>query len=404
LKTEAGGHWLLHPAAEGWRLIGSNRAVTTHADLAEAAAAIPARDPWTLALPGSMTIFERLTLPSRDREELAGMVLLQLEKTLPYPIEETTYDFVVVREEEEQSIVTTIAAPTQQIEQLAGQLRGRLPDDVKPWPLYLAAAVPSEAPGAMLYVEQGRTFLAICENGCLAHLQPVDARPDASFSAHFGQLLLAAELEGVPVEWEWLQLAPECNDYGSALLDATKLTPGRLPEVDGTRAPAATLMPAQWKRSRERRAARVRWKGHLIRAGVAYACALLLFWGWILALHLRAQSLERRIAGSSTEVDFLMARQARWNALAPAVDPARSIVEMLDQINRSLPSPEIRITLYDQTPQDFRIEGEAPTAAQAIDFVEQLKANPAFADFKFESGPPDLLPDEHARFRISATR
>ena len=69
---------------------------TKYSTLGEAAAALPLNVAVRLALPCQAALLERLKLPATDREELAGMVQLQLEKTLPYPVEEVSSDFEVI--------------------------------------------------------------------------------------------------------------------------------------------------------------------------------------------------------------------------------------------------------------------------------------------------------------------
>ena len=91
----------------------------------------------------------------------------------------------------------------------------------------------------------------------------------------------------------------------------------------------------------------------------------------------------------------------RWNALAPAVEPGNSTLELLFQIYQSLPSPDTRITQCNLAPDQCVLEGEAPGARQAVAFAENLKARPELSGFHFESDPPLLLPNEHAQFRIS---
>ena len=99
-------------------------------------------------------------------------------------------------------------------------------------------------------------------------------------------------------------------------------------------------------------------------------------------------------------VSFAATENKPAGAIAPAIDPHRYTVEILYQVSSSLSSEDIRITTYDQTPAQFMVEGEAPTAGSAIDFGDRLKNNPELKDFKFDITPPTILPNEHAQFRI----
>ena len=96
MKKPGAAPALLTPDADGWRLSRTGAAPQKMATLGEAAAALPAGMRLHLALPCQAVLIERMTLPATDRAELAGMVQLQLEKTLPFAIEEVSSDFVVV--------------------------------------------------------------------------------------------------------------------------------------------------------------------------------------------------------------------------------------------------------------------------------------------------------------------
>ncbi|HEX8310402.1 MAG TPA: hypothetical protein VF614_03725, partial [Chthoniobacteraceae bacterium] len=65
---------LLTPDAGGWRVRMSGGPSQAMRTLGEAAQAIPAGNRIHLALPCHAALLERLTLPSTDRDELAGMV------------------------------------------------------------------------------------------------------------------------------------------------------------------------------------------------------------------------------------------------------------------------------------------------------------------------------------------
>jgi hypothetical protein len=135
-------------------------------------------------------------------------------------------------------------------------------------------------------------------------------------------------------------------------------------------------------------------------AAVVYALFVVLAVGWVSWLSYSLHRLNAQSAALQPEVDFVQSRKGRWLALAPALDPRRYTVELLHQAFTSLPSEEIRITQFDQTPSQFKIEGEAPSANLAIEYGEQLKKNEALKDFAIEVGSPAILPNDHAQFRI----
>ena len=115
---------------------------------------------------------------------------------------------------------------------------------------------------------------------------------------------------------------------------------------------------------------------------------------------LELEKLKKEATSLQVRVDSVLDQKARWKALAPAIDQRRFAVELLFQTCQSLPTPEARITRFDLGQGQFMVEGETPNAQQAVEFGEKLRGRPELSDFRFESGQPVILANEHAQFRI----
>ena len=89
-----------------------------------------------------------------------------------------------------------------------------------------------------------------------------------------------------------------------------------------------------------------------------------------------------------------------WKALAPAIDARFYPVEILLHLFESLPSPEVRITAYNQSARQISVDGEANTAALAYQFIEKIKKDPDLRAFQFDMAAPRILPNDHAQFRL----
>ena len=61
---------------------------------------------------------------------------------------------------------------------------------------------------------------------------------------------------------------------------------------------------------------------------------------------------------------------------------------------------DVQITIYDQTARSIAVQGEAPSAALAYQFAEKVKKNSDLRAFAFDLGPPRILPNGHAQFRL----
>ena len=364
------------------------------------AAALPSKGKVHLALPSSALFFERIRLPSTDRDELLGMMQLQLEKTLPYPPETVTSDLIVTESSETESVIMAIALSNSYLDSLSAPLReiGRLPDKITVYPLHIASVASKIGIDLLIYREDAHAVALICENGKIGFLQILPGFEPLPYE--LSQLLLGAELEGVPVIFNKIHLDAESLRYQADLTEllgsSTQIVLLETPKEEST----LNLIPASWLNALAAANQMARIKSRLMMAGAVYLFILLCAAGFLTWMNSRVAGLDHQLRAITPEVSSIKTRSARWNALAPAIDPSHYTVELLYQIQKSMPSDGIWITQFDQGENQFVIEGEAPTAGAMVQYGEQLKANPELKDFSFEEPTSTLLPNEHAQFRI----
>jgi len=393
---------LLTPDADGWRLSRSGVAPKKIATLGEAAADLPAGLRLHLALPCQAVLLERMTLPATDRGELAGMVQLQLEKTLPFPIEEVSADFVVVESGESESTLVAAAAQHAQLDALCAPLRerGRLPDKITPFAMHIAASCPPGETVLAVYPEQGQLVAAICEKSRLAWTHVIPALDAGTLRDALPQMLLGAEMEGVPTAITRVRLSQECASLSETLGDFFQIPveiasfDGELPEPD------VNLVPVSWQDDLQRGERAAQWRQRLVAAAVLYVLAIVAAFAYLAWLKANARKVDAQYAAAQPVLQFVQSRQLRWKTLAPAIDPSRYAVEILYQANKNLPTDGIRITEFDLQATQWRIIGEAPSANLAIDYVSKLKDEKELGAFLIDAKPPQLLPNEHAQFTI----
>ena len=402
MKKSGAALALLTPDADGWRLTRAGLSAQKIATLGEAAAALPEGTRLHLALPCQAVLLERMTLPATDRAELAGMVQLQLEKTLPFPIEGVSSDFVVVASGENESTLVSAAAQHSQIETLCRPLRDRdrLPEKITPFPMHIAAACPADETVLAVYPEQGQLVVAICENSRLAWTQVLPTTDAAALRSELPQLLLGAEMEGAPVVFSRVCLAEECAPLADVFREFFQVPVepaafgGALPE------PAVNLVPPSWRDDEKRGARAAHWRQRLIAAGVVYVLAIIAAFAYLAWLKAQARKIDAQYAAAAPVEKYVLAQEARSKVLAQAIDPARYARELLYQINKNRPTDEIHITEFDLQPNQWRIVGEAPSANLAIDYISKLKEEKELGAFVIDAKPPQLLPNEHAQFTI----
>jgi hypothetical protein len=396
------------PAPDGWRVggIADGESARMARTMEEAAASVPEGATVTLSLPVSAVLMERMRLPSTDREELGGMVVLQLEKTLPYSGDELTSGFDIIHQEENECDLLAIAVSNEQLDGLCEPLRSRrkLPGQVGIFAIQLAARFPAEEVLALIFREGEATILAVAQKGKLvaAHTCPTTNRDD--FLTELPRLLLAAELEGTPVDFAKVAVERELAGWMDGLREQFPGVPIERVSLDAPLAPGpVNLVPEGWTQEKRKEAQKAKLLDWLARAGVIYLCLLLAAAAYIIWLKHQVGQIDAQVAATAPAVDSIASRKARWTALAPATDPTRYTVELLQQINKSIPDPALHVTVFEQTtPSQFMVEGEAPTASLAVQYMDALRSNPDLKAFHFDSGPPEILPNEHAHFRIFA--
>lgn len=371
------------------------------ADLNEAAGLLHAGDEIVFSLPVNAILAQRLRLPTVDPLEFGEMVRLQVEKSFPYPPEEVTSDFEVIEKAENDSIVSSVAVHNPRLTELAGPLisRGYIPRQVTVYAAQRAASRAARGRALIIYREGEKLVSAISENGKLSLTRTLDAE-EAGLERDLPQLALSAELQGIDTSFPTVLLDESCLP----LRDTIERVFAQRPSLMGIETPPATvkldLTPEAWRKQRAALVRRREWRRRLLWAGGAYAAAFLLFALYVAIIRFQVGHLQKAIARDSPKVEFIKRTEADWKALAPAIDPHYYPIEILLHLFESLPNPEVRITVYEQSPKNISVQGEAPSAALAYQFAEKVKKHPGLQNFTFNLGTPRILPNDHAQFRL----
>jgi hypothetical protein len=341
-------------------------------------------------------------LPTVEAEEFAEMVRIQVEKSLPYPPEEVTTDFELIEQTEEGSVVSVLAVHNEKLSELAQPLlaRGIIPTQVT---VYAAQRASTHAAGGrafMLYREHESLVCIISEEGKLGFTSSLNGADPTQLQRDLPQVALGAELQGIDTTFPTVLLDESLFEFRDAVQG---LFVSRADLIGVETPPAPTklnLLPDSWRQRRLELARQGQWKKRLLVAGGVYAAVLLLLGIYIFILRLESGRLDRRIARDEPDTAFVKATEARWKALAPAIDPRFYPIEILLHIFESLPSPDVQITTYNQSARQIAVDGEARTAALAYEFADRVKKHPDLQMFVFEMPAPRILPSNHAQFRL----
>ena len=372
------------------------------ADLNEAAGLLQNGDEVVLGLPVNAIIAQRLRLPTVDPAEFDGMVRLQVEKSFPYPPEEVTSDFEVIERGESESVVSLVAVHNARLDELAGPLlkSGHIPRQVTVYAAQRAASHAAGGRALIIYREGEKLVSAISENGKLSFTRTLDEGEPENLQRDLPQMALSAELQGIDTSFPKVLLDENCL----ALRDTVERVFAQRPDLMGMEAPPASvklnLAPEIWRKQRAAAVRQREWRKRLLWAGGIYAAAFLLFALYVTIIRFQVGHLQKVIRRDAPRVDFIKKTEANWKTLSPAIDPNYYPIEVLLHLFESLPNPDLRITVYEQSARNISVQGEAPSAALAYQFAEKVKKNPGLHDFTFNLGTPRILPNDHAQFRL----
>jgi len=375
------------------------RGLTT---LEEAGELLNPGDDFVLGLPVAVVLAQRLRLPTVDPDEFGEMARIQIEKAMPYSTEEMTTGSEIISQAEEGSIISAIAVHNENLSELAAPLlsRGLIPRQVTVYAAQRAATHAPKGSALLIYPEGESVVCAIAEEGRLSFTRTLDAADPLRLQQDLPQLTLSAELQGINTSFSKILLDESL--YGlRETVEGIFAIPAEFMAVEVP--PADTglnLLPESWRQRRAQVVKRGEWRKRLIWAGSAYAALLVLFLIYLFILRFQISRLDRKIALDAPRTEFVKITDARWRALAPAIDPGYYPIEVLQHLSDSLPSADVRITKFDQSARQISVEGEANAAALAYQFAERVKKKPELKMFQFEMASPRILPNDHAQFRL----
>jgi hypothetical protein len=402
MKRTQEERYFLTPRAEGWTVWHGNQAVQTAATLDEAAGHVPPTATFQLSLPSYPLIMERLQLPATERDELDGMLQLQWEKTLPFTPEEIVGSFVILRTEELNADIWSVAVPQEALEEFSEPCRkiNHWPAHVTPHVCDVAATCPAGETVLVLYAEAGHWVLAFVEDRRPGWVHVLHGTDAAQFAAEFPSLLLTAGMGGVQSTFSKAYVSPETALCEEALRTALDVPVERLPEVAPASEVSIDLLPPAWLAESKQQRGRKVLKQRLILAGSVYLAVIIAAMVHLFLLHRESDKLEAQLSGARPDLAAMQSAQGRSNALSPAIDPHRYTIETLFLLQRSLPTEDVHFTEFEQLGQQWRVVCEAPLAGQAVDFLTHLKTNHELA---VNDGEPPPRPLPNGKFQYQVT-
>ena len=395
------------PSASGWDLVrfaehSGAWEVRAVANVEEAAQLLQPEDDIVLALPLELVLAQRMRLPTTDPAEFVEMVRIQIEKAMPYSPEEMTTDSELISQSEEGSVISAMAVNNEKLNELAAPLiaRGLIPSQVTVYAGQRAATHSPEGTSFFIYPENESIVCAIAEEGKVSFTHSLDGADALQLQRDLPQLTLSAELQGINTSAPRVLLAESLYQFRDTV-EGIFATNAELIAVEVPPAESRlNLLPESWRARRAQLVKQKEWKKRILIGAAAYAGLLFFFFAYLLILRFQVSRLDKRISRDAPRTEFVRATEARWRALSPAIDPHYYPIEVILHLFDSLPSADVRITIFNQSARQISVDGEANSAALAYQFAEKVKKNPDLQTFQFELGAPKLLPNDHAQFRL----
>jgi hypothetical protein len=372
------------------------------ASIEEAADLLQPEDDIVLSLPLDLVLAQRMRLPTTDAAEFGEMVRIQIEKAMPYSPEEMTTDSELISQTEEGSVISAVAVNNEKLDELAAPLlaRGLIPSQVTIYAGQRAATHSPEGTSLFIYRENEAIVCAIAEEGKISFTHSLDGADALQLQRDLPQLTLSAELQGINTSAPRILLAENLYEFRDTVegifATTAELIAVEVPPVE-TR---LNLLPESWRARRAQLVRLKQWKKRLLIGAAAYCGLLVLFFAYLLVLRYQIRRLDRKISTDAPKTEFVRATEAKWKALSPAIDPHYYPIEVLLHLFDSLPSADVRITIFNQSARQISVDGEANSAALAYQFADKVKKNPDLQTFQFELNSPKLLPNDHAQFRL----
>ena len=395
------------PSASGWDLVRFGQQngaweVRAVGNIEEAAELLQPEDDIVLALPLDLVLAQRMRLPTTDPSEFGEMVRIQIEKAMPYSPEEMTTDSEVISQTEEGSVISAVAVHNEKLNELAAPLisRGLIPSQVTVYAAHRAATHSPEGTSLLIYPENHSIVCAIAEEGKVSFTHSLDGADALQLQRDLPQLTLSAELQGINTSAPRVLLAESLYEFRDTV-EGIFATNAELIAVEVPPAESRlNLLPESWRQRRAQLIRQKEWRKRLLIGAAAYAGLFLLFLFYLFGLKFSISRLDKRISRDAPRTEFVRATEAKWRALAPAIDPHYYPIEVILHLFDSLPSADVRITQFNQSARQISVDGEANSAALAYQFAEKVKKNPDLQTFQCELGAPRLLPNDHAQFRL----
>lgn len=356
-----------------------------------------------VALPVSQCLMLPIWLTSSDPGLYREMILAQLEKR-GLPIRSgLVFDYSVVAEVENRSLVRVTMLPADFPDALC----------IARAKTYISSAcvLPFPENQIVLWRERNQLVLAVTRGCDAIYIQVISRRSEGSTPLPSG---IQQDLHSIRLALEMDQVVPEIAGitlWGGFPEFESALKPLKLPLQQGTRpspdagclalaASKSELLPLPLQTARSTRSRRDRNIRIAIVAAVAYVLLVCMLWIYLHSVQVKAARVMELVTRDKPSADKLEQTAACWRVIEPAVNPKLYAIEQFYQCASDLPGAGVRFETFETLGTTIRIKGTARNAPTVFRFVERLEKNKGLSNYRWKLGQPKLKNDDTADFKI----
>jgi len=366
----------------------------------------------TIAMSGTETWCQPLTLPTAEAGELETMLELKLDTLAPLPPEEAACGFLPLEKGESETRLLLVVAPKALVNERVAALNaaGITAETVTVDALTLfhwlsrRQRLPSDDKlHALLHITEGAVNVVFHTRGQPVAVRSMMCEGDAGRdtvleelrrswlaaelqrdNAGRGRLVVASDTAALRSSAEWFRNA--WGGEAECLVEEAQVPLSALAasaQTDGT----LNLLPKEWKQRRRSEQLRKRVIRGAIAVGLVYLAGVAVF-GVMLGME-RAQ--QRVLAGKAAglQPQFTAARKLRdtLTAMQAQVDVKYSALEILREVSKAMPD-SLKLTDFSFVKnQTVTLRGMTSAPEQATEFIGRLENSPMFSKVKTVSMP-----------------
>jgi hypothetical protein len=388
----------------------------------------------TVSLPSSQLLMRILELPSTNAQELRSMVELQMDQISPFPVDQLTFSYEVLKRTENHSRVLAVAAQRKTVDTLGDLFKAQnvyirsLDAEVLAWWSLLLAhgQVPCEGRVVLILEEHTEFSMIVVDDGvpvCFRSLELFHDFTDETVmheiveEMHYTLLSLEAEYghrENCALEvWSEAEfpeqlvslLKEQCGGPVNLheLNSIPPVSEGLALRTAERRLHHAELVPREWIELQRRK--------RLIKVGTVAAITVLSVWlavititGAVFSIQQAAYNrVKREAAKYEGPARAAQAAREEMLSLEKYADRSHSALECLHEITTSLPDGvEIASFTYKKG-EAVSLRGSSDRAESVYDFFQKLGASGIFSGIKDQPVSTRMVKDKRvSTFSITA--